>query len=81
VGAWNSATGCDLGFPVQRTTTTRDRQDSGSVALRLIYLIFIRLLGAIALLLRSDVSKEAEILLLRLCRAKLVARPLIWTFT
>jgi hypothetical protein len=51
------------------------------VALRLIYLIFIRLLGAIALLLRSDVSKEAEILLLRLCRAKLVARPLIWTFT
>jgi hypothetical protein len=35
------------------------------VALRLIYLIFIRLLGALALLLRSDVSKEAEILVLR----------------
>jgi hypothetical protein len=32
------------------------------VALRLVYLIFIKLLGAIALLLRSDVSKEAEIL-------------------
>jgi putative transposase len=32
------------------------------VALRLVYLIFIRLLGALALLLRSDVSKEAEIL-------------------
>src|SRR4051812_25123256 len=28
-------------------------------------LIFIRLLGALALLLRSDVSKEAEILVLR----------------
>jgi transposase InsO family protein len=35
------------------------------VALRLVYLIFIRLLGALALLLRSDVSKEAEILVLR----------------
>jgi hypothetical protein len=29
------------------------------VALQLIYLIFIRLLGAIALLLRSGVSKDA----------------------
>lgn len=35
------------------------------MALRLAYLIFIRLLGAIALLIRSDVSKEAEILVLR----------------
>jgi putative transposase len=35
------------------------------VALRLVYLIFIRLLGALALLLRSDISKEAEILALR----------------
>jgi hypothetical protein len=35
------------------------------MALRLAYLIFIRLLGALALLLRSDVSKEAEILVLR----------------
>jgi putative transposase len=35
------------------------------VALRLLYLIFIRLLGTITLLLRSDVSKEAEILILR----------------
>jgi hypothetical protein len=35
------------------------------VALRLVYLIFIRLLGTITLLLRSDVSKEAEILVLR----------------
>jgi putative transposase len=35
------------------------------VALRLLYLIFIRLLGTITLLLRSDVSKEAEILVLR----------------
>jgi putative transposase len=35
------------------------------VALRLVYLIFIRLLGALALLLRSDASKAAEILVLR----------------
>jgi putative transposase len=35
------------------------------VALRLLYLIFIRLLGTITLLLRSDASKEAEILVLR----------------
>jgi putative transposase len=35
------------------------------VALRLIYLVFIRFLGALALLARSDISKEAEILVLR----------------
>jgi hypothetical protein len=35
------------------------------VALRLIYLIFIRFLGVIALLTRSDVSKQAKILVLR----------------
>jgi putative transposase len=48
------------------------------VALRLVYLIFIRLLGALGLLLRSDVSKEAEILVLRHQLAVLrrqVARP------
>jgi hypothetical protein len=48
------------------------------MALRLVYLIFIRLLGALALLLRSDVSKEAEILVLRHQLAVLrrqVARP------
>jgi putative transposase len=48
------------------------------VALRLVYLIFIRLLGALALLLRSEVSKEAEILVLRHQLAVLrrqVARP------
>jgi hypothetical protein len=48
------------------------------VASRLVYLIFIRLLGALALLLRSDVSKEAEILVLRHQLAVLrrqVARP------
>jgi putative transposase len=48
------------------------------VALRLVYLIFIRLLGALALLLRSDVSKEPEILVLRHQMAVLrrqVARP------
>jgi putative transposase len=35
------------------------------VALQLVYLIFIRFLGAPALLMRSDVSKGAEILVLR----------------
>lgn len=48
------------------------------MALRLVYLIFIRLLGALALLLRSDVSKDAEILMLRHQLAVLrrqVARP------
>ena len=35
------------------------------MALRLVYLIFIRLLSAPALLMRSDISKEAEILVLR----------------
>ena len=48
------------------------------MALRLVNLIFIRLLGAFALLLRSDVSKEAEILVLRHQLAVLrrqVARP------
>ncbi|MCW2863773.1 MAG: Integrase catalytic region [Actinoallomurus sp.] len=48
------------------------------MALRLVYLIFIRLLGALALLLRSDVSKEAEILVLRHQLAVLrrqIARP------
>lgn len=48
------------------------------MALRLVYLIFIRLLGALALLMRSDVSKEAEILVLRHQLAVMrrqVARP------
>jgi putative transposase len=37
----------------------------GFVALRLVYLIFIRVLGALALLPRLSVSKDAEILVLR----------------
>ena len=46
--------------------------------MRLVYLIFIRVLGALALLLRSDISKDAEILVLRHQLAVLrrqVARP------
>jgi hypothetical protein len=35
------------------------------VALRLLYLILVRLLGRLALLARSDASKQAEILVLR----------------
>jgi hypothetical protein len=35
------------------------------MALRLLYLIFVRILGRLALLARSDASKEGEILVLR----------------
>jgi hypothetical protein len=43
------------------------------VALRLIYLIFIRFLGAPALLSRSGASKDAEILVLCLSVPKIMS--------
>jgi hypothetical protein len=61
-GAQNSAIERDPWFPVRGQVRTTG---CGFVALRLVYLIFIRPLGALALLLRSDVSEEAEILVLR----------------
>jgi hypothetical protein len=64
VGAQNSATMCDLGVSI-RDETDLGPGEFGFVALRLIYLIFIRLLSFLALLLCSDVSKDGEILVLR----------------
>lgn len=43
----------------------RGQAGSGFVALRLLYLILIRFLGALSLFVGSDVSKDAEILVLR----------------
>jgi transposase InsO family protein len=65
------------GFPFGRQAQ-RETGRMRFVALRLVYLIFIRFLGALALLIRSDISKEAEILALRHQLAVLrlqVARP------
>jgi hypothetical protein len=52
------------GFPFGRQAQ-RETGRMRFVALRLTYLIFIRFLGALALLVRSDISEKAETLLLR----------------
>jgi hypothetical protein len=77
VDAQNWVTEYDLGFSIGAQTRS-GRGRTRIRALRLVYLIFIRLLGALALLPRSDVSKEAKILVPRHQLAVLhrqVARP------
>jgi hypothetical protein len=55
---------------------------SGLVLFRLAYLLMVRLFGRLALLARSDVSKDAEILVLRhevaVLRRQVAARNRTW---
>jgi hypothetical protein len=53
----------------------RGAAEYGFVALRRVYLIFIRFLGALALLPRSGASKDAEVLVLRHWRCYAVRSP------
>jgi len=47
-----------------------DWQHRGLVTVRVLYLMFVRLTSWMALLARSAASKHAELLVLRLCCAK-----------
>ena len=60
---WDSCSRIGIGEPAARSTLTPAR--SAIVTFRLLYLIFVRLCGWLALLPRSDDVKNTEILVLR----------------
>jgi hypothetical protein len=71
VRAENGVTGCDLWLKkdARQAVRLRDGERVGhcrvSMGLRLVYFAVVRVFGWIALLARSDVAKDAEILMLR----------------
>jgi hypothetical protein len=63
VGFQNGAQGADLW--VRLRSCSWDRQHRRLVTVRMLYLVFVRLAGWMALLARSAASKDAELLVLR----------------